>query len=243
MEMKKIPVLPLSRLSAYRHFITQFFGIDELQLQENAGRAVAALVRELYGPLSSMKIAVGIGLDFKAGVALVASRFLENWGASISLLLVGRPTLRSSEKQLEIVKKMIDDINVIRWPSLNSYDLVIDGIVGFSLKNEPSGRVKSLIDHFKSIKRNILAIEVPSAINVCNGLPFGDMVVKARETIALGVPKESLFLDQTKHYVGDVYLADIGLPQRLYEKLGLDMPRLFGESEVIRLHEASKKIT
>ncbi len=231
---QRIPVLPLSQLKRFSRLLTDYFGLSELQLQENAGRMVAALVRELFGPLDKLQVGIVVGTDFKAGVALAAARFLKNRGVKIITALLGRPENESSELQLEILKKMTDHIHVLRWPSLETVDVIIDGIAGFTLDHPPSGRMKEMIDYVQASNRPVLSIEIPSGINAVDGRPFENLI-RANGTIALGIPKEPLFFEPNRKYVGSVYLADVGIPSSAYEKLGIKMPNLFAEADVIRL--------
>ncbi len=234
MNSQQIPILPLSRVKRFYQILTNYFRLSELQIQENAGRILSALVRELYGSLEELHVAIAVGLDFKAGVALAAARFLQNKGSKVTTLLIGRPENEASEMQLEIFKKMNENLHVLQWPTLETVDVIIDGIAGFTLFHPPSGRMKDLIELVSCHDRPIMSIEIPSGLGAMNGKPLGT-VIKARDTVALGIPKEPLFMEGNKKYVGSVYLADVGIPLAAYHRLGLEMPNLFAEVEVIRL--------
>jgi hypothetical protein len=53
--------------------------------------------------------------------------------------------------------------------------------------------------------------------------------------MTLALPKAGLRVRRAKPYVGELYLADISVPPRLYRSLGLRGGPLFARSEVIRI--------
>ena len=56
-------------------------------------------------------------------------------------------------------------------------------------------------------------------------------------TMTLALPKEGLRAPGVAAQVGELYLADIGVPPSLYTgpALGLNVGNIFAESEIIRL--------
>ncbi len=76
--------------------------------------------------------------------------------------------------------------------------------------------------HQLSIVRN-MGIDVP-----------GD-AVRAEATMTLALPKAGLAKPNIETYVGELYLADISVPPSLYSRMGLEVPPIFGESEILRL--------
>ncbi|MFQ5705066.1 MAG: NAD(P)H-hydrate epimerase, partial [Gemmatimonadales bacterium] len=60
--------------------------------------------------------------------------------------------------------------------------------------------------------------------------------IRATATMTLALPKTGLQTETAKDYVGELYLADIGVPNSLYREIGLDkIPLLFSHQDVIRL--------
>jgi hypothetical protein len=61
--------------------------------------------------------------------------------------------------------------------------------------------------------------------------------VRAAATLTLALPKEGLRAPGAEKYVGELYLADIGVPPSLYggTALGLSVGPLFAESDLLRL--------
>jgi NAD(P)H-hydrate epimerase len=63
-----------------------------------------------------------------------------------------------------------------------------------------------------------------------------ESTVRATATLTLALPKTGLVSDPARAHVGELYLADIGVPRRLYSEIGLADPgALFGKSDLVRL--------
>ncbi len=61
--------------------------------------------------------------------------------------------------------------------------------------------------------------------------PAASPVVPAERTLTLALPKTGL-----EHIEGDLYLADIGIPPQVYERLGLAVRLPFDTRYWMRLH-------
>jgi len=138
--------------------------------------------------------------------------------------------------QLDIVNRMrvpvfqAEDLQNVTRP-----DLILDGIIGYSLKGTPSGSAKDFIDWANSRKAPILALDVPSGVDSTTGTAF-DPAIHATATMTLALPKEGLRGTGVQAHVGELYLADIGVPILLYqEALGLLVRPVFAKSDIVRL--------
>ncbi len=62
--------------------------------------------------------------------------------------------------------------------------------------------------------------------------------IRATATLTLALPKQGLRAPGVEAHVGELYLADIGVPPVLYAEpaLALEVGNLFAESDIIRLH-------
>ena len=82
----------------------------------------------------------------------------------------------------------------------------------------------------------ILALDVPSGIDAGTGTVY-EPAIRASATVTLALPKLGLRLPGAAALVGELYLADIGVPPELYASpaLNLSVGALFRRAEVIRL--------
>ena len=115
-------------------------------------------------------------------------------------------------------------------------DLVVDALIGYSLKGDPSGVAASLIRRTNSRTAPVLSLDVPSGVDTTAGTVY-DPSVRATATMTLALPKEGLQAAEAREAVGELYLADISVPPSLYAgpNLGLAVGPIFHAADVIRI--------
>jgi NAD(P)H-hydrate epimerase len=115
-------------------------------------------------------------------------------------------------------------------------DLVIDGVIGYSLQGAPTGTAGKLIRWANAQNAPVLSLDAPSGVDTTTGTVFVP-AVKATATMTLALPKEGLRAPDVKANVGELYLADISVPPALYAgtTLGLAVGHLFAQNDIIRL--------
>lgn len=113
-------------------------------------------------------------------------------------------------------------------------DMIIDAMLGFNIDGNPRGIVADFIKLANESGRPILAVDIPSGLDGNTGKPFEPTII-ANYTLTLALPKTGLMEKTAKKYVGKLFLADIGVPQVVYKKLGIDIPLLFEEEEIIKI--------
>ena len=245
-----IPFIDTEQMIEVDRAMINDYQISLIQMMENAGRTLAILTRErfLQGNARARSIIVMAGTGGNGGGALVAARRLHNWGAHVSVYLAN-PAAKMTPvplQQLDILKRM--GIPCTVGPAEPAPDapptVIIDGLIGYSLRGNPYGTTKELIKWANSQTTPILALDTPSGIDTTTGTIF-DPVVSATATMTLALPKQGLRQPEAAKYVGELYLADISVPPSLYQSppLNLDVGPVFANSELVRLkgfnHEAS----
>jgi NAD(P)H-hydrate epimerase len=217
------------------------FKIVLIQMMESAGRNLAHLarVRFLGGDPRDKRVVVLAGSGGNGGGALVAARRLHNWGAAVDVVLGQAAAAMAPvpSHQREILERMavpIFDASTIAV--LAPAELVLDGLIGYSLKGPPFGPVADLIRWANTQCSPVLALDVPSGVDTTSGTVF-DPAVRATATMTLALPKEGLRAPGIERQVGELYLADISVPPGLYDRspLNLSVGPLFAQDEVIRL--------
>jgi NAD(P)H-hydrate epimerase len=115
-------------------------------------------------------------------------------------------------------------------------DLIIDGVIGYSLRGAPRDGAARLITWANQAAAPVLALDVPSGLDGTTGAP-ADPTIEAAATMTLALPKRGLMAVGARPYVGELYLADIGVPPALYARapLGLEVPLAFAASDLVRL--------
>lgn len=233
-----VPHLTTRQMIEVDRAMIEDFNISLIQMMENAGRGLARLaVHEfLAGSPEDKKVLVLAGRGGNGGGAMVAARRLHSWGADVEVALT-RPA-DSFEgipgHQLSIIQRMGLPIHDQSF-SVGVSELIIDGVIGYSLKGSPTGRAAKLIQFANESSAAVLSLDTPSGIDTATGKAF-DPTVAATATFTLALPKAGLFAAETSRLVGELYLGDISVPPSLYTALGLSVsPRLFAESDIVRL--------
>jgi len=200
----------------------EYFGVSQLQLMENAGRAVADTVKSRY-PSTQTKIAIFCGLGGNGGDGFVAARHLLSAGYTVTVLLAGKPSditheaalknwnalraLRS--KELSILE--VYDSSLI--PDIKA-DVAVDAMLGIGVKGALRPPVSQLVRKFNELNAFRVAVDVPTGVNSDSGEVAGE-AAWASLTVTFHKAKPGLL--KAKEFVGELSVADIGLPKQ-YER-------------------------
>ncbi len=237
----KVPYVTTGQMIEVDRAMIEDFRIELIQMMENAGRNLAHLARLRFFDSSpaGKKVVVLAGTGGNGGGALVCARRLHNWGAQVQVFLTKPAGLFTPvpAHQLDILYRMeVSAAHAAAVTLAEAPDLIIDGLIGYSLKGAPRGAAADLIRWANSQSAPILALDAPSGVDTTSGTVF-DPAIRATATMTLALPKEGLRVAGVKSQVGELYLADISVPPALYAEpaLALQVGHLFTESDIIRL--------
>jgi NAD(P)H-hydrate epimerase len=233
---ESIPSLTAAQMVQVDRAMIEEYHIELIQMMENAGRNYAELARRfLGGSVNGRSVVVLCGTGNNGGGGMTAARRLHNWGAHTTITLT-KPAdgLRGiPAHQFRILQHL--QIPVLETETLPlAPDLVLDAIIGYSLRGAPTGVAAELIRWANQQNAPILSLDTPSGLDVTSGTAY-DPAIRATATMTLALPKKGLLNPQTTSFVGDLYLADISVPPELYARMGIAVPPLFAESDLIRV--------
>ncbi|MBI5291395.1 MAG: NAD(P)H-hydrate epimerase [Chloroflexi bacterium] len=231
-----IPALTTAQMAEVDRLMIEEYGILLIQMMENAGRNLAELARRMLdGKLAGRKIVALCGAGNNGGGGMVAARHLHNWGADVQVKLIADPDKLTNvpARQWRILQTM--GIVVEYTLDLARADLILDAIIGYGLTGNPRGEAAEWIERANRSGRPILALDAPSGLDTTSGLA-GQPCIGATATLTLALPKSGLIAPQAQPFVGDLYLADIGVPPELYRRIGLEVGTLFAEDTIIRIN-------
>ena len=239
---ESIPYLTTAQMIEVDRAMVEDYGIDLVRMMENAGRALAHLarVRFLGGDPRGKRVVVLAGSGGNGGGALVCARRLHNYGAHVQVY-IAKPDADFTpipKQQLDILVRMRIPVAQAEAVTLSSSPvLVVDGVIGYSLKGAPRGGTAELIRWANAAASPILSLDAPSGVDTTTGIVF-DPAIRADATLTLALPKAGLRAAGVEAQVGELYLADISVPPELYSEaaLGLAVGHLFAQSDIVRLH-------
>ncbi len=237
--MREIPHLTSEQMREVDRLMADKYGIELMQMMENAGRHLAALARDRFldGDPTGRDVVILAGSGGNGGGGLVAARRLHAWGGLVRVLL-SRPSREYRgvpAHQLAILREL--DVRCDHQedpPPISRADLVIDALIGYSLRGDPRGATESLIRRGNESSAPVLSLDLPSGLDATTG-DMKDPAVRADATLTLALPKAGLRAAASG--AGEVYLADIGVPPELYSEpsLGLEVGPIFARQEILRL--------
>lgn len=203
-------------------------GITTDMLMENAGKAVAEEVRRTLGDISQKHIILLIGPGNNGGDGLVTARHLHDWGAKVSLFLLGKRG--EGDQNLKIVKQR--GIACYENPEgfgqlLPSANAVIDALFGTGRSRPLGGVFKQALEQVAEAEINrpelkILALDLPSGLDADSGA-CDPACLYADHTITLGFPKPGLYNSPGVERAGIITIVDIGIPEYLAKDVATEL--------------------
>jgi len=208
-------------------------GIATELLMENAGRAVAEETRRFVDYIAGRIVIVLAGPGNNGGDALVAARYLHEWGADVSIYLLSERA--PGDKNLALAKQhgiplafMHKDTRSAKLKNLLAVaEVVIDGILGTGRARPLGGGFKEILDRINTEKQQrphliTLAIDIPTGMDADTGAA-DQGCLKADLTVTLGLPKPGLYSFPGAGMAGKVVVADIGIPDRLSRSIKTEL--------------------
>jgi len=232
----RVPSLTTDQMREVDRLMIETYGIALEQMMENAGRDLAELARRMLDERAAgRQIAVLCGAGNNGGGGMVAARHLHNMGFQVSVVLASDPN-----KLKGVPAHQWDILRAIHLEratfDLEASALILDALLGYGSKGDPRPPIKNWIERANASGIPILSLDSPSGLDTTSGGP-GQPCIWAAATMTLALPKTGLFAAQAKECVGELYLADIGVPPELYEgpSLGLSVGPIFAEGPIIHL--------
>ena len=220
-----VPALTTEQMRAVDRAMVDDLHIELIQMMENAGRTLAELAIARFSPTT---VTVLAGPGGNGGGGLVAARHLANRGCQVQVVLAEPDRLTPvPAHQADILARM--GVPLAGPPS--AADLVIDALIGYSLRGDPAGTAAELITWANGQAAPVLALDTPSGLDVTTGTA-ATPAVWATATLTLALPKVGL-LDAPG--AGELYLADISVPPLVYQRMGIAVPELFRQSSLLRI--------
>ncbi|MFC1996672.1 NAD(P)H-hydrate epimerase [Chloroflexota bacterium] len=233
-----IPAITTDQMREVDRLMIDVYGIELIQMMENAGRNLAALAHQVFlnGDPVGKNVLVLAGSGGNGGGGLVAARHLHNRGAQVRVYTTKKPIDFEGvpSHQLNILIKIGVPVfyagDISELPKTN---IILDAIIGYSLRDAPRGQAANLIKMANERREPILSLDVPSGLDTSSGKAY-DPHIQSAATLTLALPKVGLLKKNAKSSVGVLYLADISVPPQLYESLGLRVGPIFAGKEIIR---------
>jgi NAD(P)H-hydrate epimerase len=230
-----IPALTTAQMVEVDRLMMTGFGIGLIQMMENAGRSLAELSNRMLGDsLFGRSVCVLCGRGNKGGGGMVAARHLHNRSAEVHIIRLEGELKGAPTHQWNTLRKM----GFQNEPDfdLSNADIILDALIGYGIQGDPRPEIAVWIEKANAAGKPVLALDAPSGLDTTSGMA-GRPKVWADATIALALPKLGLMSKPARPFVGELYLADIGVPPELYRQLGLEVGNIFDRDTIIKIRE------
>ncbi len=219
---KKTPVMSRDEVRAFDAWAINTLGIQGVVLMENAGRSCAELIKEKLSGIDKPKVCIFCGTGNNGGDGYVIARRLLNSGFEVVVVLCGdRNKVKGDAKtNLDVLEKLGQSIEQL---NLDDSDipgrvktfaagarLLVDAIFGTGLSGQLSDEYKQLLESINSLKRPILAVDIPSGLDCDTGKPLGASI-RANYTVTFVAVKKGFRAAKANAYTGEVFVASIGV--------------------------------
>src|SRR5947209_14269194 len=201
------------------------YGLTSQILMENAGKSAAdILVQNIRRTrsVSELEFLLLVGPGNNGGDGLVMGRYLEKWGALVSIY-------RWKEQRLTVHGQDIPEVDTPAKleETISRAKYILVALLGTGLSRPLPDSMRTLLGRVRQEREKrdsvrVVAIDLPTGLNADTGevdpgtIP-GDM------TITMACPKQGFFFFPGRGYIGELYVADIGLPPDLERNLATEM--------------------
>ena len=236
----EVPTVSVEQMIEVDRLMVEEYGILLLQMMENAGRCLATVVRCLLpgGRSDGGRVLVLAGRGGNGGGALAAARRLCGWGALVTVVPGAEPGRYRGVPAHQLANAAKAGVEIVAGapPDPAPFDVIVDGLVGYSLTGTPEGRLPELIGWVDAAGPPVVSLDLPSGLDGNSGTAPGP-VVRAAATVTLALPKRGLVAKGARGVVGELLLADIGVPGVLWAEPSVDLAvgNPFDEGDIVRL--------
>lgn len=206
---------------------SQEYGVPGLLLMDQASKAVADVVlrKENFVDGGTGKVVVFCGKGNNGGDGFGAARYLHNAGLRVEVFLVNA-TLNDvkgdAAQEAEMLRKAgveiklllrAEDLQLAEVICLRA-DVIVDAMLGTGFAGELKGLYKDVCHMINTLDKVVVAVDIPTGVNADVGTRAED-AVWADMTVTMALPKTGLLLYPGKENVGELILAEIGMPKKL----------------------------
>lgn len=232
----KIPSVTAFEMKEIDRIAIEETGPNLFQMMENAGRNLSELSMQILDNNSDQEIIVLAGKGGNGGGGICAARHLANRGYSVKVC-VSEPAKLSDVTNYQLHILQSTDAKILTLEELKNEkpDLIIDAIIGYSLRGEPKGQELELIKWANNQLAIKISLDVPSGIDATTGTKYKNYI-NSDLTLTLALPKSGL----SPKLTGELYLGDIGITKTTYDKViqGFDS-MIFRNSYLVRMEYSS----
>jgi hydroxyethylthiazole kinase-like uncharacterized protein yjeF len=201
------------------------YGLTSHILMENAGKSAAEILANYMRrrhAIAGREVLLLIGPGNNGGDGLVVARYLEEWGARVTLYYWKEKLLVSNRRDVAAAETAGELESAILRA-----EYVLDSLLGTGRSRPLPDDMRSLLARVRQERERrdalrVVAIDLPTGLNADSG-EVDPGTIPADITITLAFPKQGFFFFPGRGYTGELYVGDIGLPPQLEQGIQTEM--------------------
>ncbi len=226
--MAKVKILTAANMAETDRRTMAYYAIPMSALMGNAGAAVAQFIERRYPGAKRLLFLCGKGNN--GGDGIVAAKVLAATGdREITVAILGEVSdlKETPATELRALQRAAPQVTVIGMkegslPEFESFDLIVDAIVGTGFKPPLSGLGALVRDRVASLRTPVVAVDLPSGWDADSAEQQSPNAFRADAVVTFTAPKLAhVFGALTRGNVfGPVVVAEIGSPDAVISSSG-----------------------
>ncbi len=226
-------------------------GIPGVVLMENAGVGTTRVIQNLLADTPQPLVYVFCGKGNNGGDGFVIARHLWDAGAEVNIFIAGAEkdvkgdalTNYNAIRKLDIPVRFVNSPAELKEIPRHAPDIVVDALLGTGIQGAVHGFMKDVIEFVNRMDCPVVSVDVPSGLDADSPVLAGE-AVRADVTVTMALPKLCHVFHPAKSYVGELFIADIGIPHhirnssdvkmRMVEKQDIYLPEREADSHKYR---------
>ncbi len=202
------------------------YGVPGLALMERAGRAVVREMSEFFASRANLRAVVLCGKGNNGGDGYVIARHLRQRGAAVVVFALDDPAQLTGDAYAQMDRYRTLGAPVITlegdaaWLRLRrevaAADVVVDALVGTGFRGAVEGALLDVCEIVNAHPAFVVAVDVPSGLDADTGA-IDPIALLADLTVTFECPKLGCTLEPGRGFVGELRVADIGIPRAALE--------------------------
>jgi len=188
-------------------------GMDGYELMQQAAQAAFGVLLSEWPNVSELIVLCGSGNNGGDGFEMAS--LASEHDMSVQLVFDGDVNNLTGEAKQAAFNALNSGLVPIPSDQVNwapSNGVIVDALLGTGTQGAPREPMASLIQQANDSGLPILAVDIPSGLNGLTGLVAG-VCIKAHITVTMLLNKQGLYTGDAANYVGQVRLANLGVPK------------------------------
>lgn len=193
-------------MAQIRHIETDAINKLKLNLMDLAGAKIALWVKN--NRPKQDKILVMVGRGNNGGDGVIAAINLLKAGYKVTVLPIWKQLNPTTESLIDYFTELKGRVLARIPASLNSYDLIIDAIIGIGITHQLDTKLNNLIDLVNQSGRFVLSVDTPTGLDPFTGEVFGNSI-RASHTITFISDKPGFYTGFGVDLVGKLSIESL----------------------------------